>query len=358
MGARRRIALVAVVLLAGLATGCSAPPDPTAWTLEPIPFTPGGGSQPTDLAYAQATLAADGSGGFWGVSSTTWLHVSADAETLAHFNIEVGTPGAQPAMLAPLSTTELLTADRDPSTGFGARLGVLDARGMTWSGVAATADGDGFASIAGIAAHDRDALVALMRVAAPHTTGPAALTLNLVRIGLDDGSRALLHTEPIAVAPSDTKLFGATTAIDALPDGTILFATPNGLSLLAADGTELDRIPSAGQTPIVSVGAAGAALWWGYRTDLPEPSSPATARFRVHGGSAQARDSIERASTCTDGRRLRLVSTTGGALRESDRLPFLCGARAATWTGSSWVVAIGGEGDGVLVRVTPPRRAS
>lgn len=353
MRARRRIAVVAVALLAALATGCSAPADPTAWTLEPIPFTTALGS--TDVAYAQAALAPDGSGGFWGVSSTTWLHVGADAETRAHFNADVGAPGAPPAMIAALSSTVLLTADREPLSRHASRLGVLDVGDMSWHDVASVITDDGMASITGIAARDRHAVVALLRPMAPGTEGP--FTLEVVRIGLDDGSRTELRRESIARTAAEQGRFAATTAIEILADGSVLLGTPNGLSLLAADGTELDGIPSSEPVPAIAVAPSGDALWWGQPADSSGAPSAATARFQVRGGSAEARASIDAASTCPDGRRLQVVSTTGGALRSAARLPFLCGARAATWTGSAWVVSIGGEGDGVLVRVTPPRAA-
>lgn len=353
MRARRRTALVAVALLAGLATGCSAPFDPAAWTLEPIPFTPAGSIKPTDLAYAQAALAPDGSGGFWGVSGTTGLHVGADDDTLAHFTVDVGAPGAQPAMLAPLSSTGLLTADRNALTRFRSPLGVLDTGDMSWHEVAPVIDDDGIASITGIAADGRDVLVGLLRPAARGTTGP--LGLEMVRIGLDDGSRVVLHTEAMAVASAAYGQFAATTAIEVLSDGSILLATPNGLSLLTADGSMLDRIRSDEPAPILAVGPREETLWWGHPAGTPPTHSPAT--FQVRGGSAEARASIEHASTCTDGRELHVVSAAGGTLTETAQLPFLCGARAAIWTGSSWIVSIGGEGDGVLVRVTPPRRA-
>lgn len=98
-------------------------------------------------------------------------------------------------------------------------------------------------------------------------------------------------------------------------------------------------------------------LWWSEPVETPVPTTTASAapiRFEVRGGSAEARASIERHSQCADGRALRRISTGGGTLQTTARLPFLCGGRAAVWTGSAWIVAIGGEGDGVLVRVTPP----
>ena len=352
MRARWRIVLVAVVLLAGLTTGCSAPFDPAAWTLEPIPFTPGD-SKPTDVAYAQAALAPDGSGGFWGASSINRLHVDAGGETLAHFNVDVGAPGAQPSMLAALSTTELLTADREPFTRSGSRLGVLDTGDMSWREVTAVVADDGIASVTGIAARGREAFVTLLRLEAPGTAEP--FTLETVRIGVDDGSRTLLHTEPISRSALEQGRFAATTAVGVFPDGSILLGAASGLSLLAADGSVLDQIPSDESIPGIAVGSAGEALWWGRPGDSSGVPAPTPAAFQVRGGSAEAHASIEHASTCSDGRRLHLVSTTGGTLHETERLPFLCGARAAIWTGSSWVVSIGGEGDGVLVRATPPQ---
>lgn len=355
MRARRRIALAAVALLAALTTGCSTPFDPAAWTLEPIPFTPTE-RKATDVAYAQAALAPDGSGGFWGASGTTRLHVGADAVVLAQFDVAVESAGSQPAMLAPLSATELLAADRSALTRGHSPLGVLDTRDMSWREVPSVLEDDGVASITGITARGRDAVVGLLRPAARGTTGP--LALEVVRIGLDDGSRALLHTEAIAVASAEPGRFAAMTATEVLSDGTILLATPNGLSLLAADGAVLDRIPSDEPTPLLAAGPKDEVLWWGRPAGPAGSPAPSSAAFQVRGGSAEARTSIEKASECDDGRRLHVVSTAGGTLHETAQLPFLCGARAAIWTGSSWVVSIVGEGNGVLVRVTPPQKTS
>ena len=90
-------------------------------------------------------------------------------------------------------------------------------------------------------------------------------------VGLDDGSRTLLHTEPISREALEEGRFAATTAIEALSDGSILLGTPNGLSLLAADGTELDRIPSSDPIPGISRGFRSCAVHAPRRG--PEPSA-------------------------------------------------------------------------------------
>lgn len=350
MEIRRRIAVAAVALLAVLTAGCTAPPDPSAWLLEPVPFTPGHDA-PVDVAYAQDQLVPDGAGGFWSASSTTWLHVDATGTTLAHFNIDVSEIGARMPLLAPLSTTELLVADR-----FGVRLGVRDnASGTTRELRSLFVDGK-YASIAAIAARDRTAFVALLRPGSPDA--PVTLTLEIVRLGVDDGSRAVLHTEPITLLPANSSDSGPRVRLDVQGDGSIVLTTPTGLSLLAPDSAVLSHIESGQPAPALAVGAGNEVLWWGGSDASPASAAGASAapvRFEVRGGSAEARASIERHSICDDGRTLRLVSTGGGALQATAPLPFLCDGRAAVWTGSAWIVSIGGEGDGVLVRATPPR---
>ena len=80
-----------------------------------------------------------------------------------------------------------------------------------------------------------------------------------------------------------------------------------------------------------------------------------SVRGVIVGGSAEARTAIEQRTTCgTD--LIRRDALTLGDEDGEQPLGFLCGANAAVWTGTSWVVAIGGEGDGVLVRLTPPEK--
>jgi len=349
MRIRRRVAVAAIALLAALTAGCAAPPDPAAWLLEPVPFTPGGDA--VDVGYGHDQLVPDGAGGFWGASSTTRLHVDATGATLAHFNVDISEIGARMPLLAPLTATELLVADR-----FDVRLGIRDnTSGATREVETLFADGR-FASIAAIAARDRSAYVALLGSSA--LDAPVMFTLEIVRLGLDDGSRAVLHTEPVTAIPAIGDGSGPRVRLDVQEDGSILLATPAGLSLLAPDGTELSRIDSREAMSALALGAPDEVLWWSQPAEAPVSTTSASAapvRFEVRGGSAEARASIERHSRCDDGRALRRVSTGGGALQTTARLPFLCDGRAAVWTGSAWIVAIGGEGDGVLVRVTPPR---
>lgn len=353
MKTRRLIAVAVIALLSALTAGCTAPPDPTAWLLEPVPFTPDHDA-PVDVAYGQDQLVPDHEGGFWAASSTTWLHVDAAGKTLAHFTIDLSEIGSQRPLLAPLSATELLVADR-----FGTRLGVRDnASGATREVGSLFADGR-IASITAIAARDRSAFVALLRPGRPDA--PVTLTLEIARLGLDDGSLTVLHTEPITAIPANDGDSGPRARLDVQQDGSIVLATPTALSLLASDGTELSRIDADEEMPAVALSARDEVLWWSRPIEALASSSSASAapvRFEVRGGSAEARASIERHSTCDDGRALRRVSTGGGTLQTTAPLPFLCDGRAAVWTGSGWIVAIGGEGDGVLVRVTPPRDAA
>ncbi|MFD6700247.1 MULTISPECIES: hypothetical protein [unclassified Microbacterium] len=350
MRARRGIAVAAVALLAVLTAGCTAPPDPKAWLLEPVPFAPGG-EAPVDVAYAQDQLVPDGAGGFWGASGTTWRHVDAAGTTLAHFNIDISELGARMPLLAPLSTTELLVADR-----FGARLGIRDNAAGTTRALGSLFPDGRYAPIAAIDSRGRVAYVALLRPATPDA--PRTLTLEIVRLDVDDGTRAVLHTEPITILPPNSSDSGPQVRLDVQEDGSILLLTPTGLALLAPDGSVRSRIASDQPMSALALGAGSEVLWWGGSVTGPPSATRASAapvRVEVRGGSAEARASIERHSTCDDGRTLRLVSTGGGTLQTTARLPFLCDGRAGVWTGSAWIVSIGGEGDGVLVRVTPPR---
>lgn|GEM_PF-908008 len=355
---RRMLRGAAVVAAIMLASGCA--PKPTAgpddWTLEPIPFqtsftgfgteaVPAG--QPIDLGYGMHVLSADGDGGFWTASSGSWLHVGADGKTLARFNTEPGDPLTQIGAMAPLSATELVVAQGD-RVHVMPMLSVLDTTTMTMRDLPGDIVGDegdfdyGDFEFGDVAVQEGDAIVVRYQPRPPDEY----LDYEVLRVDLDSGARTLLHSGPVDLDDAPGARPGVPPIdIDVDDAGRVHLATPSARIVLAADGTELSRVPQVANDPLVAVAPDGTALWWG---GAPEQSD---AHGVIVGGSSEARAAIER--TQCHGRSsddaLRVTDTTG-----QHPLPFLCGANAAVWTGESWVVAIGGEGDGVLVRLTPP----
>lgn len=176
------------------------------------------------------------------------------------------------------------------------------------------------------------------------------LDYEVLRIDLDSGARTLLHSGPVDLDDAPGARPGVPPiGIDVDDAGRIYLATPTSRIVLAPDGTEVSRETQVANRPLVAVAPDGTALWWG-----GEPVQT-DAQGVIVGGSAEARTAIEGRMRCAEPSR-------GDALLFSDAagqhpLPFLCGANAAAWTGGSWVAATGGEGDGVLVRLTPPARS-
>ncbi|WP_230115396.1 hypothetical protein [Microbacterium oxydans] len=356
---RRMLRGAAAVTTIMLVAGCT--PRPTAgprdWALEPISFQasftgtgtdadPAG--QPTDVAFGMHVLSADGAGGFWAASAGSWLHVGDDGETLARFNAEPGAPLSQIGAMAALSPTELVVAQGD-RVHVMPMLSVLDTTTMTMRDLPGDIVGDegdsdfGDFEFGNVATHDGDAIVVRYQPRPPDDY----LDYEVLRVDLDSGARTLLHSGELELddAP-DARPGVPPIGIDVDEAGRVHLATPSARIVLAADGTELSREPQVANAPLVAVGPDGTALWWGGGQEQSE------ARGVIVGGSSEARSAIERRAQC-QGR------SSEDALRLSDAagahpLPFLCGANDAVWTGESWVVAIGGESDGVLVRLTPP----
>lgn len=359
-GARRRMLRGAAVVAAiMLVSGCTPQPaaGPDDWTLAPIPFqssftgsgrdaAPAG--QPIDLAYGMHVLSADGAGGFWTASSGSWLHVGADGTTLARFTTEAGDPLTRIGAMVPLSATELVVLQGD-RVHVMPMLSVLDTTTMTMRDLPGDIVGDegdfdyGDFEFGDVAVHDGDAIVVRYQPRPPDDY----LDYEVLRVDLDTGERTLLHSGPVALDDAPGARPGVPPiGIDVDAAGHVYLATPSARIVLAADGTELSREPQVADRPLIAVAPEGTALWWGGAQEQTD------AQGVIVGGSAEARASIERRLRCGE-------SASGDALRLSDTaglhpLPFLCGANAAVWTGESWVVAIGGEGDGVLVRLTPP----
>ncbi|MFS6531299.1 hypothetical protein V8Z69_15625 [Microbacterium aurugineum] len=360
-GARRRTARGALTV-AGimLVAGCTPQPvvGPDDWALEPIPFQSsftGSGAHaepaghPIDLAYGMHVLSADGEGGFWTASAGSWLHVGPEGETLARFDTEPDDPLTTVSAMAPLSATELVVLRGDRAHVMPV-ISVVDTTTMTTRGLPGDAVGDdgdfdfGDFEFGDVAVHDGDAIVVRYQPRPP----AEYLDYEVLRIDLDSGARTLLHSEPIELDDAPGARPGVPPiGIDVDDAGRVYLATPSARIVLAADGTELRREPQVANRPLVAVAPDGTALWWG---GAPEQTA---AQSVIVGGSAEARAAVEDRRDCpatapsSDG--LRLADAAG-----QHPLPFLCGANAAAWTGGTWIVATGGEGDGVLVRLTPP----
>lgn len=352
----RTAGAVAVATLAVLLAGCAPTPAPDEWTLEPLSFettlrdhagasaSQGSGGERTDLAFGFHSLAADGSGGFWAVSGGSWLHLGADGETLARFNADDQRLGRVTAITA-LSPTELLVVRDDGAPVLAvldiATMRMRDLPGEAPSGSGRSADFGDFAFGDVARTPTGDAIVVRYQ-----PRPPGYLDYEVLRVDLDDGTRTVLFSESLSLKDAPAAAPGLPPVdIDVDPTGAIHLATPTARIVLEPDGSERSRIPQATSRPRVAVGPGDEALWWGASADAADAQ-----RGVIVGGSSAARDAVHQRETCdAEGDGLILSDVDG-----EHPLSFLCGANAAVWTGSSWVVATGGEGDGVLVRLTPP----
>ncbi|KJQ55455.1 hypothetical protein RS85_00734 [Microbacterium sp. SA39] len=333
--------LFGLVAVGALLAGCSPQVGPDDWTLEPIPFETALGR--TDFAFGMHQLATDGSGGFWASSGRSWLHVGGDGETLAMFSADDGDPLAGIGAMAALSDTEFV-ATRSTRVPV---LSVLDTTTMKWRDLPGeppvSSDDFGDFAFGDVAVHEGDAILVRYQPRPPD----AYLDYQVLRVDLDDGSRTLLYSAPISLGDAPDSFPGVPPVdVDADADGRIYLATPSERIVLDAEGAVLSAEPQSADHPRVSVRPDGTALWWG-----GEPEKSAIRGVTI-GGSAEAQEAIAQREDCDDVYRTDALWLSDGEAQHP--LPFLCGANAAVWTGDSWVVAIGGEGDGVLVRLTPP----
>ncbi|UYO97260.1 hypothetical protein OED01_00590 [Microbacterium sp. M28] len=336
--ARGRPTVLLLALALGV-TGCTTA-SPEDWRLESIAFR---SPDRTDVAFGMAKVTGDGEGGFWSASSNSWLHVDADGETAARFNADVDEPLSDATAMATLAPGRLVVVSGEVPS-----LAIVDTSDMSMIEVPVeTGDVDPLGVLrpyGDVAAHD--GVVHLVRYAFSDPTGPQA---GIVRIPLAGGAATIVHTERLAFADPEEACRGLPpVAIDVSADGRLFIATPAHRIVLDHHGVELSREPQKAERPVVAVAPDGTALWWG-----EEPTSDATTGVIV-GGSGEARDVIADRENCRawySSDSLLLTDSTG---ENGEPLSFLCGANAAAWTGDAWVVAIGGEGDGVLVRLTPP----
>ncbi|MFK3677581.1 hypothetical protein ACI2IP_07610 [Microbacterium sp. NPDC090218] len=356
---RTGTALVVVVSAVIVLAGCTTPPPPPGpddWTLEPIAIdtrvawrpgetppttTPPRAGDLADVSFSMTLLAADGDGGFWADSAGSFVHISGDGETLARFTGKADDRLSQIIAMASSGDDELVVA----RAGTAPAIAVLDTTTMIMRDVPGTAAGGGDSPLfqyVDLATRGGEAIVAHVR---PDKLG--YLTLEILRIDLEDGDRAVLHTEPLELTEAPQAFPDVPPVrLDVDAEGAIHLAVPSARVVLNPDGTERTRTPQTANYPQVAVRPDGTALWWGGDSERSRATSA------IVGGSPEARLSIENRSSCTGlSRNDALRLSIGGAERP---LPFLCGVNDAIWTGSAWVVAAGGEADGVLVRVTPP----
>lgn len=354
--AARVLAGVGALLTAALVVGCAPQIEPDDWTLEPIAFEttpqddptsarPSADSSPrTDVAFGFDALAADGDGGFWAASGTSWLHVGDDDETLAYFTVDQGDPLSSVTAMAALSSSELLVIHEKEGLPV---LAVLDTSTLTMTDVPGEAPSGGEAwdlgdfSFADVAADAGDAI--LVRLV-PRRDAP--LDYEVLRVSLGDGARTVLHTGSVSWQERGPGLPSIDVDVD--DGGAIHLATPDARIVLEADGSERSSIPQSATHPRVAVAPDGTALWWGGNDRRSDAAGV------VIGGSDEARAAIEARTGCESPNLSRAGALTLNDADGEHPLPFLCGANTAAWTGSSWVVAIGGEGDGVLVHLRAP----
>lgn len=343
---------VAVLTAALVAlTGCAPTATPADWKVEPVSWDTQTSGK-VDVAFGMSAVAADGAGGFWSESAGSWLHVGADGETLVRFNIDVDHPLHEVRDIAALSPTEMIVVRARNSPNAAQGLSIIDTETLEFTDVpmeplpedTPDASGVDFGDFeyGSLAVHDGAAYVIRYQPTPPEP----ALDAEILRIDLHTGERTLVHREALAFGENPSDPGTPQTDLDIDAEGRIYLATPSNRIVLASDGTELSRTPQTATHPVVAVRPDGLALWWG------GDQESAAAESVIVGGSGEARSVIEKRQSCdavyrADGLRLTFAD-------EELPAPRLCGPNAAAWVGDSWVVAIGGEGDGVLVRLTPP----
>lgn len=347
----------AVAGAALLLAGCTAQPSPGEWALEPITMRfPNGES--TDFAFGMHELAADGRGGFWAMSGGTWMNVDTDGESRDFFNAEPDTLLGTVDHIAAYTPGTLVVAFGGAGIAHGASsagaasgirppaLGALDTTTRQIRIIPTPFMQDPhvlFARVLDLAVHDETAFLALQQVAATPGSDP---TLDIVEVPLDGAPATVLHSESFVPDIPQEVLDAPVVSITTGADGTIFVATLAEQFALDADGAELWRSAQTARRPIVAAAPDGSTLWWG------GGAQESSASVVLVGGSADARRTIEGHTDCTDS--FRKDALTLRTAEATHPLSFLCGANAATWVDDAWIVAIGGEGNGVLVRVTPP----
>lgn len=343
-------AMVGAAIL--VASGCAPTVEDDEWMLEPVSWD----SQSVgdvDVAFGMSTLAADGAGGFWAGSAGSWLHVGADGETLARFNIDAEHPLHRIGAVAGLSPTELVVVRTVNEPDAVPGLSIVDMETLEFTDVPVKLLPETDPRFGGIefgdfrfgslVIHDADAYVVRYQ-----PVFPALLDFEVLRVDLDSGDREVLHREAFAPGDESSETTPEMPHVDMDVDaaGRIYLATPSYRIVLDADGSEVSRAAQTATRPAVAVRPDGLALWWG---GADEGASAASV---LVGGSGEARRLIDRRETCDElYREDALHMTLDG---DDEPLPFLCSPNDAAWTGDSWIVATGGEGDGVLVELTPP----
>ncbi len=338
--ALRRLRAFAVLAAGGtLLAGCASAPD-DAWILTPIRYSnvldTGGGSGFIDVSYGM-DVVADTAGGFWGASGGSWLHLDAEGRTLRRFNIPAESDLHGFAPMVALSPTVLLGTHDPVHLAGGWQLLAFDTEAMT---VRVLADWPE-RRILDIALHDgRPYLL-------QYDSSERAVVVQWMDPVAEEEPAGIAAIVPVSGDMSRA-------ALTVRPDGAIFIATSSERILLSPEGEVIDRQQATAPGPQVEANASGAVLRVG-----SDPAAEGAPIF-IEGGSGEARGILERFRACepddlavmvTEGSRLVLDPADGGP-----SLSFLCGAPRPAWVDEeTFVFSVGGEGGGVLVRVTPPR---
>ena len=311
------------------AAGCAPQPPDDAWVLEPISYHNSlDGEARTnviDVTYPM-DLVSDTNGGFWGISSDSWLHIDGSGSAVSRFN-HFRSYAVGPA--AAVTPTEIaLVGLYWPAISSGEYIILFDTETKTDREL--HADNRMIGDIAVF-----DGYVYFVAFT------PREATFTIEKIPIDS------NVDPIEVVP---KMEGtAPVALDLDSEGDIYVATANERVVIAADGVVRSRESVPAERPAVSVTADGTVAWSGKATSDAEVSS------FIAGGTNEARQLIDEhdcaASALSENAdRLTLESATGRTT-----LPFLCNLNGFVWIGDrEFVVSVGTEGGAPLIRVSPP----
>ncbi len=131
---RRGVATVMLATMLAAAVGCAPEPPPDAWVLSPVQYDnrmDGDEGLPRliDTTYPMA-LASDTTGGFWGTSASSYLHVDAEGVAVRRFNLEPGMPDGR---IAAVSPTVLVVSTGTPEPTRPGAVMLFDTEAMSWA---------------------------------------------------------------------------------------------------------------------------------------------------------------------------------------------------------------------------------
>jgi hypothetical protein len=322
--AQSAAAAMTAVMLLGL-PACTTPSE-DAWTVEPIRYDNALDGQPasmTDVTYPMGNLTSDTDGGFWAESAGSWLHISADGETLRRFNLLDGADMRTVRGIAAATPTELVVSH--DALGPDGALSRFDTESMRWEAIPVAGDWIG------------DVAVLEGAIFYVEYSGPRITPIPFVIRKLEPGGALSTLT------PAAGETFRAEhVAIDLDREGNVYVVTESQRLILAASGSVTSREQQDVPHPVVAASPDGSVLW-------SAGTGPDDLDWRILSASPEARHVIDQHSACAD---------TGLAIRSNGAdiaLPFLCDARSAVWLDeNSLALSAGTEGGAVLARVTAP----